>query len=189
MHRNILATAFCVCALPAASDDTASSMQSYLESDIRPWATSQVLVDAIRAQNLMTADYTQADIDALDSAWRAEVGTADRPTIDPVIENAASDFLRGIVAEAGGTITEVFVMDARGLNVAASSVTSDFWQGDEAKYTETFPQGSDGVHFSDIEFDDSSQSYQGQISLSIVDPASREVVGAMTVGVNAEALF
>ncbi|MEL6644959.1 MAG: hypothetical protein AAFQ79_13585 [Pseudomonadota bacterium] len=175
-------------ALPLQASDITAAMQEFLETDIRAWANSQLLVEAIRDQNATTTAYSQADIDALDQAWRAEVGAADTPTIEPVINNAASDFLRGIVAEAGGTITEIFVMDARGLNVAASSVTSDFWQGDEAKFTETFPSGPSGVHFSEIEFDESSQSYQGQISIAIVDPGSQEVVGAMTVGVDAESL-
>ena len=117
-------------ALPAQASDTNAAMQAFLDSDIRSWANSAVLVDAIRAQNGATTAYSQADIDALDQAWRAEVGTANRPTIDPVLDNAASDFLRTIVADAGGAITEIFVMDARGLNVAASDVTSDFWQGE-----------------------------------------------------------
>ncbi len=74
-------------------------------------------------------------------------------------------------------------------NVATSAVTSDFWQGDEPKFAETFPNGAGAMHLGNVEFDESSQTYQGQISVSIVDPASNEVVGAMTVGVNAEALF
>ena len=175
-------------ALPAHAGNTNAALQAFLDSDIRSLASSQILVDAIRAQNGTTTAYSQAEIDALDQAWRTEVGTANRPTIDPVLENSASDFLRTVVAEAGGRITEIFVMDARGLNVAASNVTSDFWQGDEAKFTETYSAGPDGVHFSEIEFDESSQSYQGQISISIVDPTSQQVVGALTVGVNAEAL-
>lgn len=189
MFRTALCLAFCASTLPAFADDQTAAMQAFLDNEIRDWANNQVLIDAIRAQNGTTGGYSQADIDALDQAWRAEVGAAARPTIDPVLENAASEYLRGIVAAAGGMITEVFVMDARGLNVAASAVTSDFWQGDEAKFSETYPAGPEGVHFSEIEFDESSQRYQGQISISIVDPASQEVVGAMTVGVDAEALF
>ena len=90
---------------------------------------------------------------------------------------------------AGGTISEVFVMDEHGLNVAASAPTSDMWQGDEAKFTETFPKGPNATHFGDVEFDESSQTFQGQISIPIVDSATGEVVGAMTIGVNAEALM
>lgn len=176
-------------ALPALANDYEPQMQAFLENEIMTWAGSDVLLAAIRDQNAATAGYSQNEIDALDQAWRAEVGLAQRPTIEPVLNNAAAEFLREVVAAAGGAVTEVFIMDARGLNVAASDVTSDYWQGDEAKFSETYPKGADAVHFGEIEFDESSQTYQGQISIPIVDPASGQVVGAMTVGVNAEALF
>ena len=45
------------------------------------------------------------------------------------------------------------------------------------------------VHLSEIEFDESSQTYQGQISIPVVDPATGALIGAMTIGVNAEALM
>ena len=80
-------------------------------------------------------------------------------------------------------------MDAQGLNVAASSVTSDYWQGDEAKHQETYGKGAGAVHFSAIEFDESSQMYQAQISISLSDPDSGAVIGAMTIGVDADSLM
>jgi hypothetical protein len=45
-------------------------------------------------------------------------------------------------------ITEMFVMDAKGLNVGQSDVTSDYWQGDEAKWQKTYGAGP-GVVFVD----------------------------------------
>ncbi len=189
MNRTLIAAAIALAASSALANDYEPKMRAYLEAEILPWANSDVLIEAIRTQNSMTAGYSQEEIDALDTAWRAEVGLSDRPTIEPVLNNAASDFLRDRVADASGAMTEVFIMDARGLNVATSDVTSDFWQGDEAKHSETYGKGREAVHFGEVEFDDSSQTYQGQISIPLVDPASNEVLGAMTVGVNAEALF
>jgi hypothetical protein len=173
----------------AQANDYAPAMQAFLDSQVRPWAEDPVIVSAIAAQNTRTGGLSQSEIDALDQAWRAEVGAAASPTIDPVMQSAAADFLRARVAESGGMITEIFAVDARGLNVAASDVTSDFWQGDEEKYSETYPVGADAVHFGEVEFDESTQTYQGQISLTITDPATGEAIGAMTVGVNAEALM
>lgn len=173
----------------AFANEFEPAMSSYLDNQIRNWAHSQVLVDAINAQNQRTGGYSQDQIDRLDQAWRAEVGTGSTPTVTPVMENAAADFLRQQVASSGGQVTEVFIMDAQGLNVAASSMTSDMWQGDEAKFTATYSVGPDAVHFGDVELDESTQSYQGQISLTIVDPASGQPIGAITVGVNAEALL
>lgn len=189
MNRTIAAVALALIASPAVSEDVQPKMQDYLETEISSWANNPLLIEAVRAQNADTAAFSQEQIDTLDQDWRAQVGLADRPIIDPVLNNAASEFLRSVVNDAGGVITEVFVMDARGLNVATSDVTSDYWQGDEAKFSETYPNGSGAVHFGEIEFDESSQSYQGQISFSLSDPATNEVVGAMTVGVNAETFF
>ncbi|MDE4134999.1 hypothetical protein PXK00_17960 [Phaeobacter sp. QD34_3] len=174
---------------PVWANDFEPSMRAYLETNVRDWAQSPVLIDAINGQNARTSGYAQADIDAMDTAWRAEVGTASTPTITPVMQNAAADFLREQVSKSGGRITEVFVMDAHGLNVAASNVTSDMWQGDEAKFQQTYPVGPDAVHFGDVELDASTQTYQAQISLTIVDPATGAPIGAMTVAVDAEALM
>ena len=174
---------------PVWANDFEPSMKAYLENSIRDWATAPVLIDAINGQNARTSGYSQAQIDAMDTAWRAEVGTASTPTITPVLENAAADFLREQVVKSGGQITEGFVMDAHGLNVAASAATSDMWQGDEAKFQQTYPVGPDAAHFGDVELDASTQSYQAQISLTIVDPATGAPIGAMTVAVDAESLM
>ena len=183
------ATAVILSGPAARANDFAPNMQVYLDSYIAAWAADPVILDALRKGNAATAGWTQDRIDAADSRWRAEVGSASTPTIDAVLSGPAAEFLRARVTESGGAITEVFIMDNHGLNVAASSVTSDMWQGDEAKFSETYGKGPGAVHFSDIELDESSQRYQGQISFTIVDPASGEMLGAMTVGVDAESLM
>ncbi|NNE78887.1 MAG: cache domain-containing protein [Silicimonas sp.] len=176
-------------AAPGYANEFEPAMRSFFEQEINQWATASILVDAINDQNVTTQAYDQARIDALDTAWRAEVGLSQSPTITPVISNEAAEFLRSQIASSGGRITEIFVMDNQGLNVAASATTSDYWQGDEAKFTETHGVGPGAVHFGDIEFDESSQTYQGQISLTITDPSTGEIIGAMTVGVDAESLL
>lgn len=184
-----LAAVVSAIASPVMADEFAPLLRDYLETSIATWAQSDVLIQAISAQNAQTMGYDQAQIDALDLAWRAEVGTGSTPTITPVITSAAADFLRQQVEASGGRITEVFIMDARGLNVAASEVTSDFWQGDEEKFTETHGIGPGSIHISDVELDESTQRYQGQISLTITDPATGAPIGAMTVGVDADSLM
>jgi hypothetical protein len=187
---------FRLAVLPLALMATASfaseydaAMKDYLDGSIRTWSNDPVLVAAVNAANAERAGFDQAKIDSLDAAWRAEVGQADSPTITPVMANAAADFLRAQVEGSGGKITEVFITDNVGLNVAVSAPTSDMWQGDEEKFTEVFPVGADAVLFGEIELDESTQTYQGQISISITDPATSQVIGTMTIGVNAEALM
>ncbi|KPP89588.1 MAG: hypothetical protein HLUCCA08_09795 [Rhodobacteraceae bacterium HLUCCA08] len=182
-------TALCLIGTASLAGDYEDAMQAYLDAHVASWATDATLIDAIIAQNTANAGLTQADIDALDLAWRAEVGAADTPTITPVLSNPASDRLRAISAESGGAVTEIFIMDMHGLNVATSDVTSDYWQGDEAKFIETYGVGPGAVHFSEVELDESTQTYQAQISVTIVAPDTGDLIGAMTVGVNAESLM
>lgn len=190
MIRTFLAPlALSVAALPALASDYDAAMQQFLDTQIASWAHDPMIVDSVMAQNEAHADLSPAEIEEMDQAWRAEVGASATPTIDPVLTGAAADFLRGRVQDAGGAITEIFVTDMHGLNVAASHVTSDYWQGDEAKHRDTYGAGADAVHFGEIELDESSQTYQGQISMTLTDPASGEPIGALTVGVNAEALM
>ncbi len=176
-------------AAPAAANDFAPAMTDFLESEVRQWAQDPILVSAVTAQNDRNAGLGMGDIETLDQTWRAEVGSAESPTVNAVLHNSASDFLRERIEESGGVITELFIMDFHGLNVAASGATSDMWQGDEAKFQKTYGVGGDAVHLSEIEFDESSQTYQGQISIPLVNPATGELIGAMTIGVDAEALM
>lgn len=175
--------------VPAAAGEFTDAMQGYYDTAITSWMDQPEFAQAIIAANEVTGAYSQSDIDELDLMWRAQIGTGNTPTITPVLEHAVAGTLRDIVAQSGGAITEIILMDAQGLNVAVSGITSDMWQGDEAKHQQTYGVGPDALHLSEVELDESTQTYQGQISFPIADPASGAVIGAMTVGVNVTALM
>ena len=172
-----IAVAFAALGTAAQADDYGAMMRAYLENNIATWANDPVLVAAIEAQNTKTTSFSQQEIDSLDLIWRAESTAPDASsTIQPVLNNAAAEFLRKHVAASGGVISEAFVMDAVGLNVAASDVTSDYWQGDEAKWQETYPMGAGAVHIGDVEFDESSLAVQGQVSMVITNDAGSPII-------------
>ncbi|MBC7139329.1 MAG: hypothetical protein H5U17_11435 [Defluviimonas sp.] len=191
MTRRLAAAAAFVLAasaLPGLAAELESRMTAYAQTEVGAWARNPVLINAIRASNAAHAALTAEGITALDLAWRAEIGAPERPTITPVMDNPASDFLRAQVQAAGGMITEVFVMDATGLNVATSGLTSDYWQGDEEKFTETFRAGAGALHLGEVELDESTQIYQAQVSMTVTDPATGQPIGAITVALDAESL-
>lgn len=173
----------------AQAADVPPAMTQYIQNDLKTWVNDPAIVAAIKEQNAKTAALSQDDILAKDNAWRAEVGTATTPMIDAVLGAPLSAFLTEHREKSGGRILEVFVMDSQGLNVAASNITSDYWQGDEAKFTETYAKGAGSVFVDDVELDESTQSYQGQVSFAVTDPESGEVVGAITIGLSANAFF
>ena len=173
----------------SATDEHVPAMQAFADSTVKAWVANPELIAAINAQNAKNAGLSQADIDALDSQWRTEVEASSAPMIEGVLGNALSGFLVSKKEEAGGVVTEVFVMDAVGLNVGQSDVTSDYWQGDEAKWQKTYQVGPEAVFIDEVEHDESTQSFQSQLSMSVVDPGTGEVIGAITVGIDVDALM
>lgn len=176
-------------ATPGQEDVYRVPLRAYAEEQLSTWLTNEELLQAIRDQNAAHANLTQADIDQLDLDWRAQRKEASKPLIDDLLNRPASEWLRGQQAQTASFVTEVFAMDNHGLNVAQSVETSDYWQGDEAKWQETFGNGSGDIHISEVEFDESTGSYQSQVSMPITDPATGELIGAITFGVNVQSLL
>ncbi len=178
--------AICVMAVPSMAaeenDDNefAPHMTLYMTHTVSEWVHNPILIEAIRAQNLVTADLSEEEIIALDNEWRATGRTGTLRS--QVLDSAAGDFLRMIVEASDEMITEVFVTDALGLNVAASVATSDYWQGDEDKFSKTFGVGVGAIHIGNMEVDRSTGAYQGQASMTITDPDSGLPIGSVTVG-------
>ena len=166
------------------ANDYADQLRNYAETELSNWLNDQTLLSAIAAQNADHGGLSPDDINGMDQTWRAEVGAGESPMIDRVLASDASARLRSLKDSSEGLITEVFIMDNLGLNVAQSDITSDFWQGDEAKFQDTYGVGVGAIHLGDVEFDESSQTYQSQISMTISDPASGAAIGAITFGID-----
>jgi len=171
-----------------ASDAHVAPMTDFAKNTVKQWISDNTVIQAVKAQNAKHAGLSQADIDNMDKDWRSQTDASSKPMIDAVLGNALSQFLQQQQGAAGGVVTEIFVMDNRGLNVGQSEITSDFWQGDEAKWQKTYQAGADALFIDEVEMDESTQAFQSQLSMSIVDPASGEVIGAITVGINIDAL-
>ncbi len=168
----------------AGANDFQKELEALAAGKISEIAGSAEVVTAVKAQNGVTAGYDQAKVDELDRTWRTEAEATDQPMIDAILENDLSGFLADVQGGSDGLFTEIFVMDAKGLNVGQSDVTSDYWQGDEAKWKETFLKGKGAVHIGELEEDDSTQQLQSQVSISVTDPDSGDTIGAVTFGVN-----
>ncbi|KQB97373.1 hypothetical protein AL073_09420 [Loktanella sp. 1ANDIMAR09] len=164
-------------------------LEAYAREELSKWLTNQDLIAALKAQNAQHDGLSEDDILVLDQQWRAEASAGNGPLVDKLLTSPVSSWLLEQQDATAGFVTEVFVMDNKGLNVAQSVVTSDYWQGDEAKWQETYSVGPDALHISEVEFDDSTGFYQSQGSMSITDPETGEVIGAVTFGINVQSLM
>ena len=173
-------------ASPALAEDvhpTSALIGDEATKDIRRWLASPLVELSIAAQNRKTANLTEEQVLVLDKQWRAETKGADQPLIAATLNNPLSAYLTQIQAASEGLYTEIFVMDAKGLNVGQSAVTTDFWQGDEGKFQKTFPRGSGTVFVDAEEFDKDLKSWKAQINMT-VSGADNAPIGAITVEYN-----
>lgn len=160
-------------------------------------ARSDAVVDAVREQNRTTAELSDARIAELDGEWAAEAagretggetGGETGSLIAETMGRPVSLYLRQVQERSEGLFTEIILMDARGLNVGISEVTSDYWQGDEDKWQKTFLAGPHSLHIGALEEDLSTRTVQSQVSLPVVDPDTGEAIGALTFGIDVEEL-
>jgi hypothetical protein len=177
-------TAAFLATAPAARADEAqvkSLTFAYMDTKVRDWLEQADLLAAVRAANVANAALSQDDIDALDARWR----DGDQTLIAPVLGGVASVALRKLCEGSRGIVTEMILMDNKGLNVGQCGPSSDYWQGDEAKYQKTFPMGPDTIFLDEIELDESSGHEQLQANITVTDPDTGDAIGALTVGIDA----
>ena len=182
-----LLTCLGLLAAHAAHADT--DIVSLLSEDLaRDLIADAGVIAALEASNTAHDGLFEAELIALDDVWRREVDLSRQPTISEVTDRPGSQRLRDMVERGGGSVTEIIVMDKYGMNAAVSGVTSDYWQGDEAKFQLTFPNGADAIHVGDLELDESTGLFQVQVSRTLSDPETGVPVGAVTFGFDASIL-
>ncbi|MEQ8306395.1 MAG: hypothetical protein RIA09_07530 [Hoeflea sp.] len=150
--------------------------------EMRQWLETEIVTISVKAQNDRLKKLSQAEIDALDAQWVAERESDDKPLIAATLSNPLSVYLARLQGRSLGMYAEIFVMDQNGLNVGQSSITSDFWQGDEGKFQKTYDVGPDAVFIDEAEWDDGAKIWRGQVNFTLTD--NGKPIGAVTMEVN-----
>ena len=99
------------------------------------------------------------------------------PLRQAIVQAPCSVKVRDLVKE-DPLVVEAFVMNDRGTLVCSVAETSDYWQGDEAKWQRTFVDGKDPF-VEEPAFDASSGKYAIQVSVPMAEAGRR--VGAVTL--------
>jgi hypothetical protein len=164
--------------------DAARLITPQVIAAVKKLLSQPVTVISIGASNDAHADIDQGSIEALDETWKAEAKSEKQPLIAEMLSSPLSNYLLYLQAKSAGLYTEMFVMDDKGLNVGQSSVTSDYWQGDEAKYQKTFQVGPDASFIDEPEYNDETKTWRVQFDFTIVDPQSGKPIGAAAIEMN-----
>lgn len=145
---------------------------------------SDIVVESVKAQNERYGKLSQTEIDKVDAQWKKERESKQQPLIAATLTNPLSSYLTRIQAHSTGVYVELFVMDKNGLNVGQSDISSDYWQGDEAKWQKTFGAKSIQPFIDAPEYDDEIKARKQQMNITIWDKARNEPIGAATIEIN-----
>ncbi len=148
-------------------------------SKLAEFGKAPEILSAVKAQNnkKMSLD----EIKSMDETWKKTAGIAD--FMQTIMDSGCAKFLRKI-QESAPFYAEIFVMDNQGANVAMTDKTSDYWQGDEAKFQKSYNGGKGDIFIDDVEFDDSAQAYLVQVSVPVMEAG--KAIGAITFGIDVD---
>jgi hypothetical protein len=172
-----LAVAAIAAARPAAAEPAPAAVVALAKSTIARLGSAPAVVKAVKTQN--AAGASLADVQAHDRKWIATPGIAD--FMKALMSSDAGLYLAR-TAKGSPYYSEIFVTDKLGANVAMSAKTSDYWQGDEPKFTESWKGGRGEVFVSDVNFDKSTQKYIVHVSVPVKDGDA--VIGVLVAGVD-----
>ena len=168
--------------LSGCSDkSTQMKIEQYAKSTIVKMGTDSIIVNAVKMQN--AKNMSLDEIKLKDEQWQAAAGITD--LMRSLMESECGRHLRNIKSKAP-SYSEIIVMDDQGANVAISDKTTDYWQGDEDKFTQSYNQGHGGLHISESKWDESSQATIVQVSVPVKDGSN--VIGALTIGLDVNQL-
>ena len=169
-----------VARLGQVADHIASSADAYVFRRIVD-ASVIARVPEIRR---VAAEGTRQPIDqkkteAIDQQWQKDRKVP--AALAGILSNAAARFLSDIVKQ-DQLYREILVADRHGRVVAASQVTTDYYQADEGWFTQALDDGRRGrITVSDVRRDESADVYAFDISVPVAGPESDELVGIMKI--------
>ena len=185
MYKNIIAAMLLVLPTVSQAEITLSDEQieELLDVKIR-FATHMAfqpnIIRAVEAQN--GQQLSLAKIKERDAVW-IEANGGSNSLIREITRNDIARYLQRRV-ENNAAIDEVFITDNQGANVAAYPPTSDYWQGDEGKWTSSFNEGDGTIFIGPLEQDASTNKSLVQISAPIV--SNDETIGVLIMGVSVD---
>jgi len=177
----VLAFILALSGVVLAAEKAPQKVHDLANTSLAALGKSNLIIKAVKEQN--ARNMTLESIKEMDEKWKNTPGIAD--FMKPLMDSGCAPNLKQI-QNMNPFYAEIFVMDNQGANVCQTDKTSDYWQGDEAKFQNSFNGGKGAIFVDDIEFDDSTQAYISQVSVPVMDGG--KAIGAITFGIDVDKL-
>ncbi|MCH2209020.1 MAG: hypothetical protein MK132_24595 [Lentisphaerales bacterium] len=152
-------------------------VKTYVKKALIPLHNNAVFVTEVKKHNAKAMSLDK--IKEIDKKWQAAEDYL--PIQEQLMDNTCAREIIKII-EVNPAIKEAFVMGNQGAVVGENDLTSDYWQGDEAKWKNSFNGGKGGIDVGKVKHDKSTNSQLQQISIPVIDGG--KVIGAITFGLD-----
>lgn len=152
-----------------------------LIKEIKALAGKPEVIEAVKASN--ARQLGKERIMELDERWIKLKGRL--PEADQIMNSKVSALLTTEMNKQS-YFKEAILTGNQGETVAMNMVTTDYWQGDEEKFTAIFdtnlPSRKPDSHISRARWDESTKAMIAQVSVPVYD--GEYMIGTLTVGVD-----
>ena len=146
-------------------------------------AADPVIVKAVLEQNAQ--GLTLAKIQETDKTWMDTTNAHEEPTAF-MKSIASNDAAKKLAKLEKPYMVEFILTDNQGANVAITGMTSDYWQGDEPKFSNAYANGKDDTYIARPQKDKSTGEIISQVSVPVM--SGGKAIGTLTVGVRPDKL-
>ena len=135
-------------------------------------ASHPTVIKAVKESNQVNQHLTLSDIEKLDAHWIGSTAVNDQ--INKFVVNDSAKLLQELQKTSHG-FSEIFITDAKGLNVAMTNKTSDYYQADEDWWVDTFNGGRGKSYYGSIEYDESAMAEAVPLYIPIKDETNTAI--------------
>lgn len=168
--------------------DLSAPEKETIQKAITPWLqkirNDKDILASVIQQNNANRTKPVNQLKQIDEQWQLAFKVNNLGFAKAVVNQPVSRLLGQFTTESKDLLAEIIVMDERGYNVASAEMTSDYWQGDEDKFTQAFNKPAQTLFFDKIKYDASSRRFQIQVSVPLLNPQTHKAIGAITLGVD-----
>jgi hypothetical protein len=157
-------------------------LKRFVKTHLIPLCVNKTFAQQVAGQN--AKQISLDEIQKIDKQWKEA-----EDELPVQAEKMGNDCAKEIakIIKKFPVLGETFVMDNQGANVGQNALTSDYWQGDEAKWKNSYKNAKGGIDVSGRKLDKSTNVVDQKVSLPIID-AQGKVIGAVCFGVKTEML-
>lgn len=168
--------------------ELSSDEKEKVRTIVSPWiqkiVTDRDIIAAVVKQNSENRTKTDNQLLKIDEQWQLAFKVNNQHFPRSLVNADVSALLIKIAVNSKDLLSEIILIDDRGYNVAISNMTSDYWQGDEEKFTQVFNKSAATIYFDKIKYDASSRRFQIQLSVPLRHPQTQKSIGTLTLGVD-----